>query len=220
VLARTATAAAGPGAPEDVGVAALRAGIAAATAGGGTRVRLARVPWAGEDGPASAVARDPGPGRATSATSAPAPAPTRTETRQRVAPIPIDPAEPAEHDGAAVPAPRRAASDTREVAEMLAALPRAVAATRSPAALARVADVRPLTAAPSAPPAAPRLSRAKNAMAGAAQAPAPKPGRSPGRDDDDDRDIDALYDRLAARLRADLLDDRERRGDHLGRWPG
>lgn len=197
MLARTAatTAPAGSRAPEDAGVDALRAGIAAATAGGGTRVRLARLPWAGEGGPASAVVLDP-------ASTA---------------------GGPGQRDGVAAPAPRPDDSDRREVAEMIAALPQAAAALRSRAAVARTIDARPVTGGRAAAAPAPRLgpsASAADGVHGAAQArkPGRTPGRTPGRDVDNDRDIDALYDRLAARLRADLLDDRERRGDHLGRW--
>ena len=187
MLARAATAA--PRAPEDAGVDALRAGIAGATAGGGTRVRLARVPWAAEGGPASAVV--------------------------------LDPASPATATAAAPPDE----NDMREVAEMIAALPQTAAALRSPAAMARTVDRRhdrAGTSTAAAAAAAERLSRAPAAAEDTDDAAdSPQPSTTPGRDEDaSDRGIDALYDRLAARLRADLLDDRERRGDHLQRWPG
>jgi hypothetical protein len=194
--------------PSRSGVDALRAGIAVATAGGGRRVRLARIPGAA-DAADPVYTTEPGE-------TVDAPAATRSAPAPHAATNPT-PDEP---------------DDADDTAAMIAALPAAVAALRSPA-VSRMFDTShaaPSSTGPIGPTGAPAagepLSRTPRL-----DAPSP-PSRPPAQlartpsdseiasePEPDGDNIDELYDRLAARLRADLLDDRERRGDLLGRGP-
>ena len=203
------------------GVDAIRAGMAAATSGGGRRVRIARVP-----GAAAAPEPDRPPrGRLaiqSAAHAEPATAPSVSPARAALARI---------DDGSAATTPQRQdivvgseeAARAREATALIAALPAAAAAMRSAESVSRtvefLSDSRPAGGV---------LQRVDDVPA-----PAPAPARVPARPpapaageavDAEDRrasgsDIDELYDRVTARLRADLRDDRERRGDLLGWGP-
>jgi hypothetical protein len=117
------------------------------------------------------------------------------------------------------------AARAREAAALIAALPAAAAAMRSPQSVSRTVEFRSNAGRPGG-----ALQRVDESPAPApASASAPVPPRPPapataeGADPEDRRasgsDIDELYDRVTARLRADLRDDRERRGDLLGWGP-
>jgi hypothetical protein len=118
----------------------------------------------------------------------------------------------------------QAAARAREAAVLIAALPAAAAAMRSPASVSRTVEFI-ADGQSTSPPVGGVLQRVDPVPAPAAPVAASPPAAvaDDGGDSDGARtsgsDIDELYDRVTARLRADLLDDRERRGDLLGRGP-